>query len=108
MREEIGHKAGHVEKREAIAAETEAKARAAQAEADAKAAEAARLQGTARTHRESASASREELDAHRERADALDPKHKDDHGPKGDVGGPEGTATRQAQAETPTTKQHRL
>jgi hypothetical protein len=109
MRQEIGQKTEHVEKREAIAAETEAKARAAQAEAEVKAAEAARLQGTARTHRESASTSREELDVQRERADALDPKHKDDQGPKDDLREPEATDGRQTQAETPTTRQrHRL
>jgi flagellar biosynthesis/type III secretory pathway M-ring protein FliF/YscJ len=108
IRQEIGQKAEHVEKREAIAAETEARARAAQADAEVKAAEAARLQDTARTHRESASTSRQELDAHRERADALDPKRKDDQGPKGDIGTQEGNAARQVQAETPTTRQHRL
>jgi len=109
MRQEIGHKTEYVEKREAIAAETAARARAAQAEAEVKAAEAARLQGTARTHLESASTSREELDAHRERADALDPKHKDDQGPKDDLRGPEATDSRQTSAETPTTRErHRL
>jgi peptidoglycan hydrolase CwlO-like protein len=74
LRGEIGQRSEHLEKREAVAAETEAKAKAAQAEAEAKAAEAARLQNTARTHRESVDASREELDAHRERVDQLDPK----------------------------------
>jgi hypothetical protein len=74
LRGEIGQRSEHLEKREAVAAETEAKAKAAQAEAEAKAAEAARLQNTARTHREAVDASREELDAHRERADQLDPK----------------------------------
>ena len=109
MRQEIGQKTEHVEKREAIAAETEARVRAAQAEAEVKAAEAARLAGTARTHRESASTSREELDAHRERADALDPKHKDDQGPEDDLRESETTDARQAQAETPTSRQrHRL
>ena len=109
MREEIGQKTQHVERREAVAAETEARARAAQAEAEVKAAEAARLQDTARTHRESAYTSREELDAHRERADALDPKHKDDQGPKDDLRESETTDARQAQAETPTSRQrHRL
>ena len=109
MRQEIGQKTEHVEKREAIAAETEARVRAAQAEAEVKAAEAARLAGTARTHRESASTSREELDAHRERADALDPKHKYDQGPEDDLRESETTDARQAQAETPTSRQrHRL
>jgi len=59
MREEIDQKTQHVERRDAIAAETAARARAAQAEAEVKAAEAARLQGTARTHHEAATASRE-------------------------------------------------
>ena len=76
MREEIGQKTEHTERREAIAAETAARARAAQAEAEVKAAEAARLQGTARTHHDAATASREELDAQSERADALDPRTK--------------------------------
>ena len=74
LRGEIGHRTEHLEKREAVAAETEARAKAAQAEAEAKAAEAARLQNTARSHREAVSTSREELDAHRERVDQLDPK----------------------------------
>jgi hypothetical protein len=74
LRGEIGQRTEHLEKREAVAAETEARAKAAQAEAEAKAAEAARLQNTARTHREAVDNSREELDAHRERADKLDPK----------------------------------
>ncbi|MFI5508248.1 hypothetical protein ACIA48_12325 [Mycobacterium sp. NPDC051804] len=74
LRGEIGQRTEHLEKREVVAAETEARAKAAQAEAEAKAAEAARLQNTARTHREEVNNSREELDAHRERADKLDPK----------------------------------
>ena len=74
LRGEIGQRTEHLEKREAVAAETEAKAKAAQAEAEAKAAEAARLQNNARSHREAVDASREELDAHRERVDQLDPK----------------------------------
>jgi flagellar biosynthesis/type III secretory pathway M-ring protein FliF/YscJ len=108
LREEIGQKTHHVEKREATAAETEARARAAQAEAEVKAAEAARLQDTARSHRDAATNSREELDAHRERADALDPKRDDDQGPKADVRRADGAETQQVQAETPTTKRHRL
>jgi hypothetical protein len=74
LRGEIGHRSEHLEKREAVAAETEARARAAKAEAEAKAAEAARLENTARTHREAVNTSRDELDAHRERVDKLDPK----------------------------------
>lgn len=74
LRGEIGQRTEHLEKREAVAAETEAKAKAAQAEAEAKAAEAARLQNNARSHREAVDSSREELDAHRERVDRLDPK----------------------------------
>ncbi len=78
LRGEIGHRSEHLEKREAIADETEAKARAAQAEAEAKAAEAARLQNTARTHRDAVTTSREELDAQQERVDRLDPKGRTD------------------------------
>lgn len=109
IREEVGQESQRVEKREAFADETQAKARAAKAEAEVKAAEAARLEETAASHREAATTSREELDTQRERADALDPKHSDDQGPKGGLGGAEGTEARQAQAETPTTRQrHRL
>lgn len=74
LRGEIGHQTEHLEKREAVAAETEARAKAAMAEAEAKAAEAARLENTARTHREAVDTSRDELEAHRERVDKLDPK----------------------------------
>jgi FtsZ-interacting cell division protein ZipA len=74
LRGEIGHRTEHLEKREVVAAETEAKAKAAQAEAEAKAAEAARLQNTAQSHRDAVNTSRDELDAHRERVDQLDPK----------------------------------
>ena len=108
IREEVGRDTQRLEKREAFAEETEAKARAAQAEAEAKAAEAARLEGTAASHRDGATTTREELDARRERADALDPKRSDDQGPKGVVGGREGTEARQPQAETPTIQRHRL
>jgi Tfp pilus assembly protein PilE len=74
LRGEISHRTEHLEKREAVAAETEAKAKAAKAEAEAKAAEAARLENTARSHREAVTTSREELDAHQQRVDKLDPK----------------------------------
>jgi FtsZ-interacting cell division protein ZipA len=74
LRGEIGQRSEHLEKREAVAAETEARARAAQAEAEAKAAEAARLQNNAQSHRDAVTTTREELDAHRERVDQLDPK----------------------------------
>lgn len=74
LRGEIGHRTEHLEKREVVAAETEARAKAAKAEAEAKAAEAARLENTARGHREAVNTTREELDAHRERVDQLDPK----------------------------------
>jgi hypothetical protein len=109
IREEVGRDTQRLEKREAFADETQAKARAAKAEAEVKAAEAARLEETAASHRDAVNTSREELDARRERADALDPKRSDDQGPKGDLGGAEGTEARQTQAETPTTRQrHRL
>jgi hypothetical protein len=74
IREDVHHQSERLEKREAIAAETEAKARAAQAEAEVKAAEAARLQDSATWHREHVDSSREELNAQRDRADALDPR----------------------------------
>jgi hypothetical protein len=112
IREEVGQESQRLEKREAFADETQAKARAAQAEAEAKAAEAARLQARAASHRDAVSTSREELDAQRERADALDPKRRDDQvdqGPKHDDTRREGAdEARQAQADTPTRKQHRL
>ena len=109
IREEVGRDTQRVEKREAFAEETQAKARAARAEAEAKAAEAARLEGTAASHRDAVNTSREDLDARREHADALDPKRRDDDGPKGDVDRRDETEARQAQAETPTTRQrHRL
>jgi hypothetical protein len=74
IREEVGERVAHVERRTALADETAAKARAARAEADAKAAEAARLADRAEgLHRESAS-TREELDAQLEHADEIDPK----------------------------------
>jgi predicted membrane-bound mannosyltransferase len=78
IREVAREESNRVEKREAIAAETEAKARAAAAEAEAKAAEAARLNDRAASHRTEAASSREELESQWERADALDPRRKDD------------------------------
>jgi flagellar biosynthesis/type III secretory pathway M-ring protein FliF/YscJ len=74
IREEVREGDSRLHKREAIAAETEAKARAAQAEAEAKAAEGARLQERAASHRLEADSTREHLDAERERADSLDPR----------------------------------
>jgi len=97
LRGEIGHRTEHLEKREAVAAETEAKAKAAKAEAEAKAAEAARLENTARGHREAVSTSREELDAHRERVDQLDPK--------GSTAEPAPGETDDVRADTATTTQ---
>jgi hypothetical protein len=74
IREEVGERTAHVERRGALADETAAKARAARAEADAKAAEAARLAERAELlHHESASG-REELEAQLEHADEIDPK----------------------------------
>lgn len=108
IREEVGQESQRVEKREAFADETQAKARAAKAEAEVKAAEAARLEEAAASRREAATTSREELDARREHADAIDPKRRDDDGPKGDVGDATGTEARRTQAETPTTRQQRL
>jgi FtsZ-interacting cell division protein ZipA len=109
IREEVGRESQRLEKREAFAEETAAKARAAQADAEAKAAEAARLEATAASHREAVSTSREDLDSRRERADALDPKHRDDQGPKDDVTRPEDTQeAREVRAKTPTIHRHRL
>jgi biopolymer transport protein ExbB/TolQ len=67
IREEIAEEGRRLDRREAVAAETEAKARAAQAEA-------ARLQERAAGHRETVDSTRERLDARREQADALDPR----------------------------------
>lgn len=78
IREDAREESRRVEKREAIAAETEAKARAAAAEAEAKAAEAARLRDRAAAHRDEATSQREKLDTQWERADSLDPRRKDD------------------------------
>jgi Skp family chaperone for outer membrane proteins len=76
IREEVHVEGRKLERRESIAAETEAKARAAQAEAEAKAAEAARLQDRASTHREVVDSTRSNLDERREHADSLDPRVK--------------------------------
>ena len=78
IRDEVQVESTRVEKREAIAGETEAKARAAAAEAEAKAAEATRLADRATTHRSEAASSREHLDAELERADGMDPRLKAD------------------------------
>jgi hypothetical protein len=78
IRDEVREQGTRVEKREAIAAETDAKARAAAAEAEAKAAEAARLADRASSHRTEAASSREHLDAELERADGMDPRLKAD------------------------------
>lgn len=99
LRGEIGQRTEHLEKREAIAAETEAKAKAAQAEAEAKAAEAARLQNNARSHREAVDTTREELDAHRERVDQLDPKGSTAETAPGKAD--------EVRSDTPTTSQQR-
>jgi|GEM_PF-3019953 len=84
IRDDVREQSTRVEKREAIAAETDAKARAAAAEAEAKAAEAARLAERASTHRNEAASSREHLDAELDRADGMDPRLKDD-GKRDDV-----------------------
>ncbi|MDT5080522.1 MAG: hypothetical protein QOJ80_5159 [Mycobacterium sp.] len=78
IRDEVREQSNRLEKREAIAAETDAKARAAAAEAEAKAAEAARLTDRASSHRDEAASSREHLDAELERADDIDPRLKGD------------------------------
>ena len=78
IRDEVREQSTRVEKREAIAAETDAKARAAAAEAEAKAAEAARLTERASSHRNEAASSREHLNAELERADGIDPRLKSD------------------------------
>ena len=73
LAQEIEDKTRHVERREAVAAETEARARAAEAEAEAKAAEAARLKDVAAGHRDAAGSARAHLDERRERAEELSP-----------------------------------
>jgi FtsZ-interacting cell division protein ZipA len=78
IRDEAREESARVEKREAIAAETDAKARAAAAEAEAKAAEAARLSDRAASHRDEAASSREDLDSKWQHADSVDPRRKDD------------------------------
>ncbi len=76
IREEVGERTAHAERRTALADETAAKARAARAEAEAKVAEAARLEDRADAlHGESAGV-REDLDAKLEHADKIDPKTK--------------------------------
>lgn len=83
LREEIETENAKVEKRQALAAETDAMARAAEAEAEVKAAEAQRLRDRASSHSESVAATREDLDERRKHADHIDPdvktgKHDDD------------------------------
>jgi hypothetical protein len=78
IRDEVREENARVEKRAAIAAETDAKARAAAAEAEAKAAEAARLADRAAVHRDEVASSREGLDTRMQHADSLDPRRKDD------------------------------
>jgi hypothetical protein len=77
IREDANERMGGVQKREALAQETEARARAAKAEADAKAAEAARLQERAQTHRGEAATAREELEDRLGHADRIDPRSTD-------------------------------
>jgi hypothetical protein len=74
MREEINTHTARVDKRQALADETEARARAAAAEAEAKAAEAARLKDRAADHRGVVDSSRQDLEERRRHADHLDPK----------------------------------
>jgi Sec-independent protein translocase protein TatA len=76
IRDEVQEERQRLDRRAAVAAETEAKARAAQAEADAKAAEAARLQDRAASHRDEVDSTRERLAARREHADKIDPRVK--------------------------------
>jgi hypothetical protein len=65
IREEVREEDQRLQRREAIATETEAKA-----------AEAARLQNRAATHRVEVDSTREQLDERRQHADSLDPRTK--------------------------------
>ena len=73
LREEVQQDTAKLEKRQALAAETDARARAADAEAEAKAAEAVRLRERAATHTDAVSSSRADLEERSKHADDLDP-----------------------------------
>jgi uncharacterized protein HemX len=76
LREQAAGEATDVQRREALAKETEAKAAATRAEADRKAAEAERLQAEAQDRLGSAAEHRHEHQEHLRRADELDPDVK--------------------------------
>ncbi len=76
IRERVDGVSQQLQRREALADETETKARAAQAAADAKVAEAARLQQRAESHRTDLADARQELDDQRAHADSIDPRFK--------------------------------
>jgi hypothetical protein len=76
LREQAAEKATEVQRREALAKETEAKAAAARAEADRKAAEADRLQADAQHRASTAAEHRQEHQEHLRKADELDPDVK--------------------------------
>lgn len=76
LREQAADKATEIQRREALAKETEAKAAAARAEADRKAAEAERLEADAHDRASAAAQHREEHQEHLRRADELDPDVK--------------------------------
>lgn len=73
LREKALHEATDVQRREALARETEAQAAAARAEADRKAAEAERLEAEAQERAHAAEQRREEHQEQLRQADALDP-----------------------------------
>jgi uncharacterized protein HemX len=76
LREKAAEKATDVQRREALAKETEAKAAAARAEADRRAAEAQRLEAEAQQRQGVAAEHRAEHQEHLHRADELDPDVK--------------------------------
>jgi FtsZ-interacting cell division protein ZipA len=76
LREKALHESTDVQKREALARETEAKAAASRAEADRKAAEAERLEAEAHQRAQAAGQRREEHQERLRQADDLDPDVK--------------------------------
>lgn len=73
LREKARHEATDIQRKEALARETEAKAAAARAEADRRAAEAERLEAEAQQRAHAAGQRRDEHQEQLRRADELDP-----------------------------------
>lgn len=76
LREQAAEQVSDVQRREALAKETEAKAAAARAEAERKAAEAERLEAEAQDRAQAADRHRQEHQEHLRKADELDPDVK--------------------------------